>query len=168
MAASNQKEMAGKSNETPFKKICKIFATGFGSGYIPKAPGTAGALLGIPVGLGINLIPDTGGSFLALIGLIVFSCICAHVTEKSLGFEDPQTVVIDEITGMAISLWLIPASFFSVVILFILFRLFDIYKPFPVKQMEDVFTGGVSIVMDDVMAGIIANVLFRVGEVVLS
>jgi len=66
-------------------RLSRFFATGFGAGYIPKAPGTAGAVVGIPVGLAINLAPETGGSFLLLLCLIIFSCICAHVTEKSLG-----------------------------------------------------------------------------------
>ncbi len=148
-------------------KICKVFATGFGLGYVPKAPGTAGALLGIIVGALINLIPQTGSSFLVLIALIIFSSIAAHVTESDLGFKDPQVIVIDEVVGMAIALWLIPFSFGAVIVQFIMFRLFDIYKPFPVKQMEEVFRGGFSIVMDDVMAGIIANILYHLGVAIL-
>ncbi len=167
MAGNIQREVTEKISSTLPQKVCRFFATGFGVGYLPKAPGTAGALLGIPVGLGVNLT-SIWTSLLLLSCLVVFSCICAHITERSLGEEDPQVVVIDEIAGMAISLWLIPASLASVATLFLLFRLFDIYKPFPVKQMEDVFTGGASIVMDDVMAGIIANVLFRVGGLILS
>ncbi len=150
------------------ERICKYVATGFGTGYVPKAPGTAGALLGIPVGLLINMAPSTGASFLLLLLLIFLSCLSAHVTEAACGEKDPQTVVIDEIAGMSMALWLVPASVMNVVILFILFRLFDIYKPFPVKQMEEIFRGGAGIVFDDIMAGILANILFRLGGLLFS
>ncbi len=151
-----------------FERICRFFATGFGVGYTPKAPGTAGAILGIPLGIAINQMQSTGGSFLILLFLTVFSCVCAHVTERGLGFKDPQIVVIDEIIGMAVALWLLPGSITVILVQFVLFRLFDIYKPFPVKQMEEIFRGGAGIVMDDVMAGVLANILFRVGRLVLS
>lgn len=157
-----------KMAENFFERFCRFFATGFGAGYTPKAPGTAGAVIGIPVGLAINQAPGPGASFLLLLLGVVFSCVCAHVTEKSLGLKDPQVVVIDEIIGMAISLWLLPASVTVILVQFVLFRLFDIYKPFPVKQMEDIFRGGAGIVLDDVMAGILANILFRAGGLILS
>ncbi len=161
--------MVKKMAETGFEKVCRYIAVGFGAGYVPKAPGTAGALVGIPVGLAINLAPGgIAASFGLLVILFLISCISANVTERSLGYKDPQVVVIDEIVGMAIGLWQLPASLSVVFIQFLLFRLFDIYKPFPVKQMEDIFSGGAGIVMDDVMAGILANILFRVGGLILS
>jgi len=154
--------------ETPFQKVSRYLAVGLGAGYVPKAPGTAGAVVGIPVGLAINQASGLMVSLLLLLLLFVISCVSSHVMAKSVGKKDPQVVVIDEIIGMAIALWQLPCSMAVVLIQFMLFRLFDIYKPFPVKQMEDIFTGGAGIVMDDVMAGIMANVLFRVGGLILS
>ncbi len=149
------------------EKISFLIATGLGLGYVPKAPGTAGALLGILIGLLVNFLPLILGLFF-LIFLVLLGCYVSTRVEERLGGKDPQIVVIDEIAGMAISLWLIPISFSSVLIQFLLFRAFDIYKPFPVKQMETIFKRGAGIMMDDVMAGVIVNLLFRFGSLFLS
>ena len=152
---------------TFLEKLSFLLATGLGLGYVPKAPGTAGALLGIIIGLLVNLLPFSLGLFF-LIFLVLLGCYVSGLVEKRLGGKDPQIVVIDEIAGMAISLWQIPISFTGVLIQFLLFRAFDIYKPFPVKQMETVFKKGAGIMMDDVMAGVIVNLIFRFGSLFLS
>ena len=144
-----------------------LIATGLGLGYVPRAPGTAGALLGILTGLLVNFLSAITGLFF-LVSLVVLGCHVSTVVEKRLGGKDPQVVVIDEIAGMAIALWLIPISFKCVFIQFLLFRAFDIYKPFPVKQMETVFEKGAGIMMDDVAAGVIVNLLYRFGSLFLS
>lgn len=145
------------------EKIALIFSTGFGLGYCPMAPGTAGSLLGILLGWAISFF-DPAISFMLLLFFVVLASLAADITEKAMHYKDPSIVVIDEIVGMAISMWHIKFSWSSAIILFLLFRLFDIWKPFPVKQMEDLFKGGLGIVMDDVMAGIYSNIFWRLGS----
>ncbi len=107
-------------------------------------------------------------SLFFLLGLIAVGFWASGTTEKTLGQKDPAIVVIDEVIGMAISMWAIEPSLTSAGVLFFLFRLFDIWKPFPVKNMEEMFKGGAGIVMDDVMAGIYANILWRTGSAFFS
>ena len=148
-------------------RICMAVATGLGLGYVPVAPGTAGALGGII----LVFLCDVLGWFFGVVlvmALFVAGCHCATLAEIRLGQEDPQKVVIDEVVGMAIAMAFISISWYSIAIQFFLFRLFDIVKPFPVKQMENMFSGGLAIMMDDLMAGLMANVFFRIGSLFLS
>jgi len=149
------------------EKAALIVATGLGAGYFPKAPGTAGSLVGIPVGWLLGLCSPP----VSLAILLLLTCIgvaSATITEDIVGEKDPGIVVIDEIIGMAVSMWNLQFHWSSALVLFFLFRLFDIWKPFPVKQIENTFRGGLGIVMDDVMAGIFTNVFFRLGSLLLK
>ncbi len=140
-----------------------VIATGFGAGYCPGAPGTAGALLGLPIGWALSFI-NPAAALAVLASLTVLGFWAGDMAEQVLGQKDPSIVVIDEIAGMAVAMWAIQLTLVSVAVLFILFRLFDIWKPFPVKNMEDMFRGGIGIMMDDVMAGVYANILWRIGS----
>ena len=145
------------------ERTALIISTAFGAGYFPGAPGTAGAVVGLPIGWALSFLsPVSSLAFLILFTFLGFWA--SGVTEKALSRKDPQIVVIDEVIGMAISMWAIEQTWISAAGLFFLFRLFDIWKPFPVKNMEDMFKGGTGIVMDDVMAGIYANILWRIGS----
>ena len=148
-------------------KFYILIATGFYIGFVPKAPGTAGALLGIVLGVILNLLPFFWALLLISIAFIL-GCYASNVAQEYFNSEDPQKVVIDEVVGMAIALMFLPMNLKIILMQFILFRLFDIFKPFPVKQMEEIFDGGLSIMMDDVMAGILSNVLFRIGSIFLT
>ncbi len=130
-----------------------LIATGLGSGYSPLAPGTAGSILAVvivyllaPIGLWIF-----GSALLLLFLLGVWS---GTQLEKDHG-EDPSLVVIDEIVGMGISLLFLPKSWPLFLVAFLLFRLFDIFKPFPINNLQDIH-GGWGIMLDDVLAGIYA------------
>ena len=140
-----------------------FWATGCGVGKIPVAPGTFGSLPGLFLawcGAGWH----TG--LLAFFTLAIggFAVWVAHQAERIMGTKDPGAIVIDEVVGMLVAclgLSLTPAS---AVILFILFRLFDILKPFPVGWLDKHLTGGLGIVADDVAAGILANLVYRAGN----
>lgn len=135
----------------------KFFGSGFFSGYFPFAPGTAGSLLA--VGL-YWFIPGFERWYILLILISVFlliGIITASKLENALG-RDPNIVVIDEIVGMWIALFLIPKEWIYVVVAFIVFRFFDIIKPPPARQFDQM-SGGVGIMMDDVVAGIYANII---------
>jgi phosphatidylglycerophosphatase A len=140
-----------------------FLATGGGTGKIPVAPGTFGSLLGLLLAWCVS---GWHAGLLTLFALVFggLAVWVAHQAERILGTKDPGAIVIDEVVGMLVAclgLSLTPAS---AVILFILFRLFDISKPFPVGWLDRRLSGGVGIVADDVAAGILYNLLYRAGN----
>jgi len=130
-----------------------LIATGFYSGYLPKAPGTWGSLVGLLLVYLLNYfslpVYLTVTVFLFMIG--TFS---AGEAEKILDNHDPGIVVIDEIVGMLIAMIAVPLSPLTMLLGFFLFRVFDIVKPFPVNIFDQRFHGGLGIMLDDMMAGI--------------
>jgi phosphatidylglycerophosphatase A len=92
---------------------------------------------------------------------IVFAIWIAHVAEKGFHNTDPGNIVIDEIAGMAVTFIGVPFNLASVVLGFLCFRVLDIVKPFPIRRLERSLSGGVGIVLDDVMAGIYSNLFVR-------
>jgi phosphatidylglycerophosphatase A len=141
-------------------KIIIFLATGFFVGKFPFAPGTFGSLLAIP----ICFILSKTESYFSIIFISVFillSIFLAGKTEKIIGEKDPGIVVIDEIAGMILTLLFIPFNFITIITGFILFRIFDILKPFPIGYIDKNLKGGAGIVLDDVVAGIFANIALR-------
>lgn len=141
-------------------KLASVLATVFGAGYLPFAPGTFGTLVGVLLSiisvyfLGSTLIPSF---FVFFIGVWASSRMA---TQR--GLEDPQEVVIDEVCGVMIAYWGVVLNWGALIAGFILFRLFDILKPPPIRQCER-FPKGWGIMMDDVAAGLAAQVVMRVG-----
>jgi len=145
------------------KRFALLLATWFGCGYAPKGPGTAGSLGALLVAWPLRHQPPW--FFAALASAVLAPAIwSAGSTALQTGKKDPQIVVIDEVVGQWIAL--AGASIYSPwawILAFILFRLFDIWKPWPVRQLEGL-PGGTGIVMDDVMAGVYAAlVLYLAG-----
>ncbi|MEJ2637533.1 MAG: phosphatidylglycerophosphatase A [Calditrichia bacterium] len=130
-----------------------ILATGLGTGFSPVAPGTAGSILAVLV---LYFVPPFSPWLLLAILFVLFwiGVYTGGELEKELG-EDPSIVVIDEVVGMGISLLFIPHDWRLFLIAFALFRLFDILKPPPVDQSQQL-PGGLGIMIDDVLAGIYA------------
>ncbi|TAK65008.1 MAG: phosphatidylglycerophosphatase A [Bacteroidetes bacterium] len=136
----------------------RLLATGFGSGYSPFASGTAGSLAGIVLYLPFIFIHQF--FFLAVTVLFFFAGVIVSARmERAIG-DDPSIVVIDEIVGMWVSLLFLPASVWVIGIAFILFRLFDIFKPSPARESE-ALKNGWGIMMDDIIAGLYTNLLVR-------
>ncbi|MEE9280727.1 MAG: phosphatidylglycerophosphatase A [Myxococcota bacterium] len=130
-------------------------ATGGGAGYLPLAKGTAGSVVGL--GLYAAAAPLPTGLFLLLATGVAASAVwIAGRAEQLLGRKDDSRIVIDEVAGMLVSLALLPARIDVAVVAFVLFRLFDIWKPPPARRAERL-GGGVGVVMDDVVAGLYAN-----------
>ena len=141
-----------------------FIATGCYSGYLPKAPGTWGSLVGLLLFFLLHTLSLE--IYLAVIaGIFVIGTFAAGEAEKIMDHKDPGLVVIDEIVGMLITIIAVPATPLAMVLGFLLFRIFDILKPFPVNFFDQRFHGGLGIMLDDVMAGIysliILQVLFR-------
>ena len=150
-----------------WEKSVVFLATGATVGLIPVAPGTFGTLLGIPVGFllsGISL-PIAIALLCVFIALAVW---IAGSAERIYAQKDPGRIVIDEIAGMAVALVGLPFNTGMVVAAFVLFRVLDILKPPPIRWVESRLTGGAGVVMDDIVAGVMANLILRVGLLVLS
>jgi phosphatidylglycerophosphatase A len=140
----------------------RLLATWFYCGYAPKAPGTAGSLAAIVIAWLLHVyagVPPWGFAILALV-LLAPAIWAADVTARESGLKDPQIVVVDEVVGQWIAIG--GAAFGKAGMnwkawcaAFVLFRVFDIWKPPPVRQLERI-PGGAGIVLDDVMAGVYA------------
>ena len=139
-------------------KFLVLLATGLGSGYAKIVPGTFGTLATVPlILLTYNL--SILSKLLIFIFLFVAGIIAAEYYEKYFDKEDPSEVVIDEIAAYYMMLMLIPVNVLNLIISFILFRIFDIVKPYPVRNAEKV-GGGVGIMIDDILAAIYALAVF--------
>ena len=132
-----------------------FLALGFGSGLLPKAPGTFGTLAAIP--LYFLLAPSSVSIY--LVSVIVMSIagiyICGQAA-KDAGVHDHGAIVWDEIVGFLITMFMIPLSWKSVIVGFILFRIFDIFKPWPISFIDKNVHGGLGIMLDDIIAGLAA------------
>ena len=146
-------------NTPSFKQLLRnpnhFFAFGFGSGLAPKAPGTFGTLAAIPFFLLLQYLswPIYLSWLLITFALGVLWC---DRSSKQLGVHDHGGIVWDEFVGFWVTMFMAPAGWLWVVIGFVLFRLFDIVKPWPINWLDKKVHGGFGIMIDDVLAGIYA------------
>lgn len=136
-------------------------ATGLGLGYAPVAPGTVGSLGGVLLAWALGQAFGWPAVALATVALTLVGFWAAGIGPSHFGAEDPGPIVIDEIAGQMLALLLLPPTPLTLVGGFLLFRLFDIWKPFPVNRLEKL-PGASGIMADDLMAGVLANVTLRV------
>jgi phosphatidylglycerophosphatase A len=134
-------------------------ATALGAGYVPIAPGTWGSAVGLL--LWFALPSSVWIQALAIVAVVVAGVWSGGVAERHFGRTDPGQVVIDEVAGMLVTLFLNPVGWLGAAGGFLLFRAADIVKPFPARRLERL-PGGFGIIADDVMAGIYANLALRV------
>jgi phosphatidylglycerophosphatase A len=142
------------------ERLIKQAATVLGIGFFPVAPGTAGTLAGIPLFFIFSAFPWP----VYLLFLVTFTCAAvylAQAAENIFSEKDPSCIVIDEVVGFLWTMFYIPPTLVCIFSGFILFRFFDIVKPFPVRSLQDKLPGGYGVVGDDVMAGIYANIALR-------
>ncbi len=143
----------------PGRTALRVLATGFGTGFFPVAPGTAGSLLALPLWF---LFGGWGpGHFIALGAVLLASGPSVRVEMEATGRKDPPSAVIDEVAGMLLAATGIPWGWRSVTSVFLLFRLFDIFKAGP-AAWADRKTGPVYVVADDLFAGLYANIAWRI------
>jgi len=143
-----------------FDKIVLFIAQGAYSGRFPKAPGTAGTVVGVLLFLALRSAASTWYA-LATIAVIGIGTWAAGEADRILGSKDDQSIVIDEIVGFLVVLFLVPFSWWSVAAGFVLFRFFDILKPWPIKKLQDI-PGGLGVMLDDIGAGIYTNVILQI------
>ncbi len=142
-------------------KTAVFLATGFYIGRIPLAPGTFGSLAGLPLCFLLAEI-QMAAAIVAILLFIALATWIAGAAGRALGHPDPGCIVIDEIAGMMITLMGLPFKPTTVAAGFILFRILDIVKPYPIRVLDQRLPGGVGIVADDVIAGIFANFVLRI------
>lgn len=143
------------------KRLIEFLATGFYIGKIPYAPGTFGTLLALPFAF---LLAQAGpmAYAAAAVLMILFSSFVAELYESFHTGHDPSEVVIDEVSGTLVALLWLPLTWQTLVFGFVLFRFFDILKPFPISYIDRKVEGGLGTVLDDVAAGLFTNVILQV------
>ncbi len=137
-----------------------LIAVGFGSGLAPKAPGTAGTLVAIPLFILMQPLPLISYLLITTCLFIAGVWICTYAAEK-FGVHDHPAIVIDEIVGYLITMIAAPDGWPVVAVGFVLFRLLDAIKPWPVSWFDRNISGGLGIMLDDVVAGMIALAIMQ-------
>lgn len=141
--------------------MIRFLATGFYSGLSPVGPGTAGTLVAIPLVLLLSLLGPLGyttATFLSILAAVYV----AHVYEHEKKTHDLPEVVVDEIVGFFVTMALVPTTPIFLFLGFVLFRAFDILKPYPISYIDRKVQGGFGVVLDDVAAGLVSNVILQV------
>ncbi|MBN1379755.1 MAG: phosphatidylglycerophosphatase A [Gammaproteobacteria bacterium] len=147
--------------QVSFKSLCRhplhCIAFGFGVGLLPKVPGTWGTLVAVPFYFILQAFQINVISYIGLVVLFALAgiWICGR-TAKDLGVHDPGGIVWDEIVGLLCALIALPGSWLIVLLAFGLFRLFDILKPWPIGWLDKTVPGGLGIMLDDILAGLLS------------
>lgn len=141
-------------------KILEFVVTGFYIGKIKWAPGTFGTLLGIPLAIFFN---QSGIYFYmaATLAFILLAIFCSHFYELETGDHDQPSTVIDEVAGYLVTMTWLPHHWLPYLLGFVLFRFFDILKPFPINVLDQKIKGGLGVVADDLAAGLLSNILLQ-------
>jgi len=141
------------------ERIGLLVATVGGVGYIPFASGTFGSVAG--VALWALLPPTPTVQIIAIVVLFAVGSWGGTIAERHFSRTDPSQVVIDEVVGMLITLWLNPVGWKGALAGFLLFRAADIVKPYPANRLEQLH-GGIGVMADDAMAAVYANIALQV------
>jgi len=135
-------------------------------GYVPVAPGTFGSAAGLVVFAAVRWSGSPALELAVIVLLFAVGVWSACAAERHFGGVDPAPVILDEVVGMLITLAFLPVNITGAVVGFLLFRLFDVVKPWPANRLEAVH-GGLGVMADDAMAGVYGNVAMRLLVVVL-
>jgi len=144
------------------KNPVHLLAFGLGSGLSPYAPGTMGTLVAIPLFVAMAQLPVIIYGLIVLVFIGVGIGLCGR-TARDLKVPDHPGIVWDEITGYLITMFMLPAGWQEIIAGFLLFRLFDIWKPFPIRWLDRHVKGGTGIMLDDVLAGLFAFIILQAG-----
>ena len=143
------------------KRIIIFLATGCYVGYSPLAPGTAGTLAAIPIYFLISRISP----LYYVVIVLGFTCIAIWASDGAeilLQSRDCRHIVIDEMVGFMVAMFMVPPTLRNIALGFVLFRALDIIKPFPIRSLEERVRGGYGVVLDDIIAGIYANLIIHI------
>jgi phosphatidylglycerophosphatase A len=145
--------------------VALAVATGCGAGWAPLAPGTVGSALAAVIVWGVPF--SRTGLLLFFIAVTLAGTWAAHRAELQLGAKDPGAIVIDEVAGMTLAVLPFPPTVSVLIAGFVLFRIFDITKPFPARVSQRV-AGGFGVMVDDLIAGLYALVVIAVARATLG
>lgn len=148
-----------------FKDPVHFLAFGFGTGLAPKAPGTAGSLVGVALA-GFTASTPLGWRVAILAALIGAGIWICGESARRIGVHDHPGIVWDEIAGMYLTLLVIPPQIGLYALAFGLFRLFDIWKPWPIRDLDHRLAGGAGIMLDDLIAALYAAILLGLGGII--
>lgn len=138
-----------------------FIAFGFGSGAIPIAPGTFGTLLAIPFYLAIQHLSNL--NYLIVITIItILSCWLCEKVSREIAADDHQGMCIDEFVGFLVTMFAAPIGWQWILIGVILFRIFDIWKPQPIRYLDEHIHGGIGMILDDVAAGVFSAIIIQI------
>ncbi|MCP1676612.1 phosphatidylglycerophosphatase A [Natronocella acetinitrilica] len=154
MAAPDLKGRASLANPVHF------LALGFGSGLSPKAPGTMGTLAAIPLYLLVAMLPFWAYLLVTALVCVVGVWICDRAA-RDFGVHDHPAIVWDEVAGFLVTMIAVPLGLVWVVLGFLLFRFFDIIKPWPIRWLDRHVHGGFGIMIDDIIAGVFAALVLH-------
>jgi phosphatidylglycerophosphatase A len=132
-----------------------LLALGFGSGLAPVAPGTFGSLVGLAIALALAPLGLAWNLLAVLVATVAGIWICGE-SARRLGVHDHPAIVWDEVAGMMIAMLAAPDAWWGAPAAFVLFRIFDIAKPWPIREIDHGMGGGAGIMLDDVLAGLFA------------
>jgi phosphatidylglycerophosphatase A len=153
--------MTDKLSPHLLKDPVHLLALGFGSGLAPAAPGTFGSLVGVAAVLLVHPLSLAAELAVIAAALVAGIWICGE-SARRLGVHDHPGIVWDEITGMLITMAFAPDGWAWLAAGFVLFRFFDILKPWPIRKLDHGMAGGLGIMLDDVLAGVYAGLLLFV------
>lgn len=144
-----------------WEKPSHFIAFGFGSGAMPFAPGTFGTLMAIPFYLAIQSLSPTLYLLLVVVITLASMWLCDRIT-KEIGIHDHSGMCLDEIVGYLVTMYGAPHGLIWIIWGFLLFRLFDIWKPWPIRYIDEQVKGGVGIILDDVLAGVYSLIILHI------
>ncbi|OOZ38822.1 phosphatidylglycerophosphatase A [Solemya pervernicosa gill symbiont] len=151
---------SGATPVTPFRNLTHLLACGFGSGAAPVAPGTFGTVAAIPIYL-LMLQLDANLYLLLTAALFLVGIPICTRTADDLGVHDHPGIVWDEIVGYLVTMIAAPPGWLWMVVGFVLFRIFDILKPWPIRTIDRKVAGGLGIMLDDLLAGLFSLLLLQ-------
>jgi phosphatidylglycerophosphatase A len=135
-----------------------LLALGFGSGLAPVAPGTFGSVVGLLFGLAVAPLGLWAALAITVAVTLAGIWICGE-SARRLGVHDHSAIVWDEVAGMMIALLAAPPTWWGIALAFVLFRVFDVWKPWPIREIDHGMQGGLGIMLDDVMAALMVVAL---------
>lgn len=150
----------------PFRSPVQFLAFGFGAGLSRWAPGTFGTLVGVPLYLLFAQTPLWLYSAIVLVAAVAGVWICDKASEE-LGVHDHSGIVWDEFVGLWVALWAVPAEPVWIVLGFVVFRIFDIAKPWPIGPLDRHVQGGFGIMIDDIVAGVFSCATLHVAVLIV-
>ena len=138
-----------------------FIAFGFGSGLSPFAPGTCGTIAAIPLYLLLSCFNWPIYLSVTILAFIL-GVIVSEIVSRELGLHDYKGIVWDEVVGFLLTMFLLPRSILFIILGFLLFRFFDILKPFPIRLIDEKLQGGLGVMLDDILAAVFAWIVLQI------